>query len=52
MSRDLCEIAFILDNSGSMAGLEGDTMGSFNKIRGIPHACGMDRGAECQFGRI
>ena len=42
MSRDLCEIVFILDNSGSMAGLEGDTIGSFNgvlntwKKKGVP----------------
>jgi uncharacterized protein YegL len=30
MSRDLTEIIFLLDRSGSMAGLESDTIGGFN----------------------
>ena len=32
MNRDLTEIVFILDRSGSMAGLEGDTIGGFNAM--------------------
>ena len=30
MNKDLTEIVFILDRSGSMAGLEKDTIGGFN----------------------
>ena len=30
MRKNLTEIVFILDRSGSMAGLEGDTIGGFN----------------------
>ena len=30
MNKNLTEIVFILDRSGSMAGLEGDTVGGFN----------------------
>lgn len=30
MNRNLTEIIFLLDRSGSMAGLEGDTIGGFN----------------------
>ena len=30
MNNNLTEIVFILDRSGSMAGLEGDTVGGFN----------------------
>ena len=32
MNKDLTEIVFILDRSGSMAGLEGDTIGGFNAM--------------------
>ena len=30
MKKDLTEMVFILDRSGSMAGLESDTIGGFN----------------------
>ena len=30
MKKDLCELVFILDKSGSMSGLESDTIGGFN----------------------
>lgn len=30
MKKDLCELVFILDRSGSMSGLESDTIGGFN----------------------
>jgi hypothetical protein len=30
MNQDLTEIVFILDRSGSMSGLENDTIGGFN----------------------
>ena len=40
MKKNLMELVFILDRSGSMAGLEGDTIGGFNamieKQRGEP----------------
>ena len=29
-NKDLCEVVFILDRSGSMSGLEADTIGGFN----------------------
>ena len=32
MKKNLTEIVFILDRSGSMAGLEGDTIGGFNAM--------------------
>ena len=32
MNNNLTEIVFILDRSGSMAGLEGDTIGGFNAL--------------------
>lgn len=32
MKKDLTELVFILDRSGSMAGLEGDTIGGFNAM--------------------
>ena len=32
MKRNLTELVFILDRSGSMAGLEGDTIGGFNAM--------------------
>ena len=32
MNRNLTEIVFILDRSGSMAGLEADTVGGFNAM--------------------
>ena len=32
MRKNLTEIVFILDRSGSMAGLEGDTIGGFNSM--------------------
>ena len=32
MKRNLTEIVFILDRSGSMAGLEKDTIGGFNSM--------------------
>lgn len=34
MKKDLTELVFILDRSGSMAGLEGDTIGGFNSMIG------------------
>jgi len=33
MKKILAELVFILDSSGSMAGLEKDTIGSFNAMR-------------------
>ena len=30
--RDLTELVFVLDRSGSMSGLEGDTIGGFNAL--------------------
>ena len=30
MKKDSCELVFIIDKSGSMSGLEGDTLGGFN----------------------
>ena len=32
MNKNLTELVFILDRSGSMAGLEGDTIGGFNSM--------------------
>ena len=32
MKKNLTEIVFILDKSGSMAGLEADTIGGFNSM--------------------
>ena len=32
MKNDLTELVFILDRSGSMSGLEGDTIGGFNAM--------------------
>ena len=32
MKKNLTEIVFILDRSGSMAGLEADTIGGFNAM--------------------
>jgi hypothetical protein len=32
MKKDVTELVFILDKSGSMAGLEGDTIGGYNSI--------------------
>ena len=32
MKNDLTELVFILDKSGSMSGLEGDTIGGFNSL--------------------
>ena len=32
MRKNLTELVFILDRSGSMAGLEGDTIGGFNAM--------------------
>lgn len=32
MKKDLTELVFIIDRSGSMAGLEGDTIGGFNSM--------------------
>lgn len=32
MKKNLTELVFILDRSGSMAGLEGDTIGGFNSM--------------------
>ena len=32
MNKELTELVFILDRSGSMAGLEGDTIGGFNAM--------------------
>ncbi len=43
MKKDLTELVFILDRSGSMAGLESDTIGGFNsmleKQRNVAGAC-------------
>ncbi len=32
MTNNTTELVFILDRSGSMAGLEGDTVGGFNSM--------------------
>ena len=32
MEKNLTELVFILDRSGSMQGLEGDTIGGFNAM--------------------
>lgn len=32
MKKNLTELVFILDRSGSMKGLEGDTIGDFNAM--------------------
>ena len=32
MNQNLTELVFILDRSGSMSGLEGDTIGGFNSM--------------------
>lgn len=32
MKKDLTELVFILDKSGSMSGLEEDTIGGFNAM--------------------
>ena len=32
MKKDLTEIVFILDRSGSMRGLESDTIGGYNSL--------------------
>ena len=32
MKKDLTELVFILDRSGSMGGLEADTIGGFNSL--------------------
>ena len=32
MKNNITELVFILDRSGSMAGLEGDTIGGFNSL--------------------
>lgn len=32
MKKDLCELVFILDRSGSMSGLESDTIGGYNAM--------------------
>ena len=32
MKKDLTELVFILDKSGSMSGLESDTIGGFNSM--------------------
>ena len=32
MRKDLTEVVFILDKSGSMSGLESDTIGGFNSL--------------------
>ena len=32
MKKNLTEIVFILDRSGSMSGLEADTIGGFNSL--------------------
>ena len=32
MKKGLTEVVFILDRSGSMSGLEGDTIGGFNSM--------------------
>ena len=34
MNKNLTELVFILDKSGSMAGLERDTIGGFNSMLG------------------
>ena len=43
MKKDLTELVFILDKSGSMGGLEGDTIGGFNamleKQKGLDGVC-------------
>ncbi len=43
MKKDLTELVFILDRSGSMAGLEADTIGGFNSLitkqKQVPGQC-------------
>lgn len=47
MKKGLTEIVFLLDRSGSMAGLESDTIGGFNamieKQKGGRHGACLDR---------
>ena len=33
MRKDLTELVFIIDRSGSMSGLESDTIGGFNSMK-------------------
>jgi hypothetical protein len=40
MNKNLTEIIFLLDRSGSMAGLESDTVGGFNSF--VERQCAMD----------
>ncbi|MBU9712829.1 vWA domain-containing protein [Evansella tamaricis] len=40
MNKDITEIIFLLDRSGSMEGLEGDTIGGFNSF--IKRQCELD----------
>lgn len=43
MSRNITELVFILDRSGSMRGLESDTVGGFNSLidkqKTVPGGC-------------
>ena len=40
MNKNLTEIIFLLDRSGSMAGLESETIGGFNSL--IERQCGLE----------
>ena len=49
MKNNITELVFILDRSGSMAGLESDTIGGFNSMiekyeNPIEHACDLQKG--------
>ena len=37
MRKNLTEIVFILDRSGSMSGLETDTIGGFGRVKNFSH---------------
>lgn len=47
MNTELTELVFILDRSGSMGGLESDTIGGFNGMIAKQKAQGKDYGVEC-----
>ena len=57
MKKNLTELVFIVDRSGSMAGLESDTIGGLNatlrlsKGRGVNASCGQLRRARIASSR-
>ena len=53
MRKGLTEVVFILDRSGSMRGLEEDTIGGFNSmIEKQRQICDRDQGLAYQFFRF